>query len=93
MSYSAEWTAAPAVIGALLLLLIVPSFALIALAVVALGGLVALTGAVLALPYLLVRTVRRRLEERRRPTEGTGPIARTSSVPILANLTPARRSQ
>jgi positive regulator of sigma E activity len=79
MSYSAEWIAVPAFIS-LLLLLIVPSFALIALAVVALVALlalVALAGALLATPYLLVRTLRRRLEARHaapavslRPVEG-----------------------
>ena len=51
----------------MLLLLFVPGLALIALVVVALAAvaaLVALAGAVLATPYLLVRTVRRRLAER-----------------------------
>ena len=62
----------------MLLLLIVPSFALIWLVVIALAAvaaLVALAGAVLAMPYLLVRTVRRRLAERHQPTEVSVPIA------------------
>ena len=66
MSYAAEWTAVPVALG-LLVLLIVPSFALIAvvvLAFAAVAALVALAAAILASPYLLVRTVRRRLAER-----------------------------
>jgi hypothetical protein len=62
--YGLEWIPGAGAVGAVLLLLIVPSFALIGLVVIALAAvaaLVALAGAVLALPYLLVRTVRRRL--------------------------------
>jgi positive regulator of sigma E activity len=65
-----EWFPGAFFLGAVLLVLIVPSFALIALAVVALAAvaaLVALAGAILATPYLLVRTVRRRLAERHVP--------------------------
>ena len=65
--YGLEWIPGAGVVGAVLVLLIVPSFALIALAVVALAAVaavVALAGAILATPYLLVRTVRRRLAER-----------------------------
>mgnify|MGYP003287841428 CR=1 FL=1 len=78
MSYSFEWTLGPAVIGGLLLVLLVPGFALIALVVVALAAvaaLVALAAGILATPYLLVRTVRRRLAERRESKEGSVPIA------------------
>jgi hypothetical protein len=77
MSYSVEWIWAPVVSAIVLLLLIVPEFAAIAVAVAtiavlvvalaALVGLVALTGAALASPYLLVRIVRRRLS----PTKNT----------------------
>jgi hypothetical protein len=70
MSYAPEWTAVPVFFGALVLLL-VPSFALIAVLVVALlavAALVALAGAILASPYLLVRTLRRRLAERHHST-------------------------
>lgn len=71
MSYSVEWIWGPVVSGMVLLLLIVPEFAAIAVvvatiavlvvALAALVGLVALAAAALASPYLLVRGVRRRL--------------------------------
>jgi len=71
MSYSVEWIWGPVVSGMVLLLLIVPEFAVIAfvvatiavlvVALAALVGLVALAAAALASPYLLVRSVRRRL--------------------------------
>jgi uncharacterized membrane-anchored protein len=70
MSYAFEWTPVLVFLGALLLLL-VPGFALIAVIVVALAAvatLVALAGAILASPYLLVRALRRRLAERHRST-------------------------
>jgi hypothetical protein len=56
---------------------LVPSFALIGLVVVALAAvaaLVALLGAILATPYLLVRSLRRRLAGRHQSTEGSVPI-------------------
>jgi hypothetical protein len=71
MSYAVEWVWAPVVSGMVLLVLIVPEFAAIAVvvatiavlvvALAALVGLVALAAAALASPYLLVRSVRRRL--------------------------------
>ena len=71
MSYAVEWIWGPVVSVMVLLLLIVPEFAVIAVAVAtiavvlvalaALVGLVALAAAALASPYLLVRSVRRRL--------------------------------
>src|SRR3954454_2313759 len=71
MSYAVEWTWAPVFAGMVLLFLIVPEFAVIAVvvatiavlvvALAALVGLVALAAAALASPYLLVRSVRRRL--------------------------------
>jgi membrane protein implicated in regulation of membrane protease activity len=77
MSYAVEWMGggvAP-VFGIVLLLLIVPEFAVIAVivatiavlvvALATLVGLVALAAAALASPYLLVRSVRRRLAQRR----------------------------
>ena len=68
--YGFEWTPGLAFLGTLLVLLIVPHFALIALLVVALAAvaaLLALAAAVLAMPYLLVRSLRRRrLTERLR---------------------------
>ena len=84
--------------GTVLVLLIVPPFALIALGVVALAALasvVALAGAVLATPYLLAHLLRRHLAERLRSTEASGPVARViaeagmatqqSGVAALAN--------
>jgi hypothetical protein len=71
MSYAVEWMGGVVVFGIVLLLLIVPEFAAIAVvvatiavlvvALAALVGLVALAAAALASPYLLVRSVRRRL--------------------------------
>jgi hypothetical protein len=74
MSYVLEWIPGVGFLGAVLLFLIVPPFALIGLAVVALAALaalVALAGAVLAAPFLLVRSLRRR-----RSPAGAGPLAR-----------------
>jgi hypothetical protein len=92
-TYGSEWIPGLVLLGTVLVLLIVPSFALIALVVVALGAvvaLVALAGAILATPYLLARTVRRRLAERHRQAEGPVPIATTIA---LAAPTTARSSQ
>src|SRR3954453_11914480 len=71
MSYGVEWNWGPLVSGMVLLFLIVPEFAVLAIAVAtiavslvalaALVGLVALAAAALASPYLLVRSLRRRL--------------------------------
>jgi len=66
MSYGFEWIPAVVLVGAFVVLM-VPAFALIALlvvALVALAALAALAGAVLATPYLLVRSLRRRRAER-----------------------------
>lgn len=63
-SYRLEWIAGIAVFGGLLLMLIVPEFAVIAVVFVTLAALVALVAliaAALAAPYLLVRSLRRRL--------------------------------
>jgi uncharacterized membrane protein YjgN (DUF898 family) len=78
MKYGFEWTPGVVLLGTVVVLLIVPPFALIGLMVVALAAvaaLVALAGAVLATPYLLVRSLRRRLAERHQSTEGSAPIA------------------
>jgi hypothetical protein len=78
MSYSTEWAVGPILLGALLLLPLAPPIALIAVVVVALGAaaaLVALAGAIIATPYLLVRSLRRHLAERRRSTGGSVPAA------------------
>jgi hypothetical protein len=96
VKYGYGWAPGAVVLGSVLVLLIVPSFALIALVVVALAAvaaLVALAGAILASPYLLVRVVRRRLEERHEPSEAPVPIAAAIAHPALAGPTTARRSQ
>jgi hypothetical protein len=92
--YGFEWTPGLVLLGAVLVLPFVPGLALIALvgvALAAVAALIALAGAILATPYLLVRTVRRRLAQRRRrqSTEGSAPIATTIA---LAAPTTARRS-
>jgi hypothetical protein len=66
VTYAFEWIPGPVFLGIVLLLLVVPSFALIGLVVMALAAvaaLVALAGAILAMPYLLVRSLRRRLSK------------------------------
>jgi hypothetical protein len=77
VSYRFEWIAAPVFLGALGLLLIGPLavVAVLVVALVALAAVIALTGGVLALPYLLVRSVHRRLAERRRATGTTVPVS------------------
>jgi hypothetical protein len=88
MSYAFEWAPVLVFLGALLLLL-VPGFALIAVLVVALAAvaaLVALAGAILASPYLLVRTLRRRLAER----QGSTAASATNHSSVLAEPTTAR---
>ena len=77
MSYGFEWMPALALVGALVVLM-VPAFALIGLAVIALAAvaaLVALAGAIVASPYLVARTVRRRLAERHHPRAAVTEIA------------------
>ena len=104
--YRPEWIATPIVLGAVLILVIVPPFAMIGLVVVALAALatlVALAGALLASPYLLVRSLRRHFAERRRPSEASGPVARfiaeagmatrQPGVAALANSPTAGRSR
>jgi hypothetical protein len=75
--YGFEWTPGIVLLGAVVVLPLAPSFALIGVVVVALAAvaaLVALLGAILATPYLVVRTLRRRLAERHQSTEGSVPI-------------------
>jgi hypothetical protein len=72
MSYAVEWMGSGVVVvyGIVLLLLIVPECAAIAVVVATIAvlvGLVALAAAALASPYLLVRSVRRHLG----PTKNT----------------------
>jgi hypothetical protein len=78
VKYGIEWTPGVVLLGTVLVFPLVPSFALIGLVVVALAAvaaLAALAGAVLAMPYLLVRTLRRRLAERHQSTQGSVPMA------------------
>ena len=89
--YRPEWIATPIVLGAVLILVIVPPFAMIGLVVVALAALatlVALAGALLASPYLLVRSLRRHFAERRRPSEASGPVARFIAEAGMATRQP-----
>jgi hypothetical protein len=74
VSYAVESIPGLVFAGTVLVLFIVPSFALIGLMVVALAALVALAGAVLAIPYLLGRSLRRSHAGRRRSTEDSVPI-------------------
>jgi hypothetical protein len=83
MSYGFEWMPAVVLVGAFVLL-IVPAFALIGLAVLALAALaalVALAGTIIASPYLLARTLRRRLAERHQATQGSARIATAIAEP------------
>jgi hypothetical protein len=83
MSYGFEWMPAVVLVGAFVLLM-VPAFALIGLVVLALAAvaaLAALAGAIIASPYLLARTLRRRLAERHRSTQGSARIATAVAEP------------
>ena len=87
MKYGIQWTPGLVLLGTVIVLPLVPGFALIGLVVVALiavAALVALAGAVLAMPYLLVRSVRRRLAERHQQAEGAVPIAAAIAHPAAA---------
>jgi hypothetical protein len=69
VKYGIEWTPALVLFGMVIVLPLAPAFAMILLVVVALAALaavVALAGAVVATPYLVVRTVRRHLAARHR---------------------------
>ena len=96
MKYGFEWTPWIVLLGAVVVLPLVPSFALILVVVVALAAvaaLVALAGAIVAAPYLIGRSLRRRLAERHRSTEGSAPIATTIAHAAIAGPTTARSSQ
>ena len=83
MSYGFEWMPAVVLVGAFVLLM-VPAFALIGLVVLtlaAVAALVALAGAIIASPYLLARTVRRRLAERHQATQPAARIATAIAEP------------
>ena len=91
--YAFEWKPGLLLLGAVVVLPLAPGFALIGLVVVALAAiaaLVALAGAIFATPYLLVRSLRRRLAERHRSMEGSMPPAIAHAA--LAGPMTARRS-
>jgi hypothetical protein len=82
VTYGFEWIPGPLLLAIVLLPLVVPGFALIGLVVIALAAvaaLVALAGAIVAMPYLLVRSVRRRLAGR-----GAGPTPPGTEAPLAA---------
>jgi ribonuclease HI len=90
-SHAVEWIPGPAFLALLLPVLIAPSFALIALAVVALAavvGLVALAWAMFAMPYLLARSLHRRFAERRQSREAS---VLTGRVPTQERKAPSLR--
>ena len=67
--YRIEWAPGAFLLAAVVVLPLAPAFAMIGLLVVALAAvavLLALAAAVLAMPYLLVRSLRQRLAERLR---------------------------
>jgi hypothetical protein len=71
VKYGFEWTPALFLLGTVIILPLAPPFALIGLVVVALlavTALVALAGVIVATPYLLVRSLHRRLEEQHQST-------------------------
>jgi len=85
-SYGLDWIPGTMVLGGVLLLLIVPPFALIAVALLAVAlvaALIALAGAILASPFLFVRHVRRRLDERHEAAEAPAP-SRLQPEPVAA---------
>jgi cell division protein FtsW (lipid II flippase) len=84
MSYGLEWIPGPVFLATVLVLLLVPGFALIAVFVLALAAaaaLVALAVAILASPYLLTRAVRRHLAERHESSHGSLPIGAAVAEP------------
>jgi hypothetical protein len=97
MSYAVEWMGSGVVLGVVLLLLVVPEFAAIAVvvatiavfvvALAALVGLVALAAAALASPYLLVRSLRRRLAQRSSPSPASSAASPSSLLPRSAGRT------
>jgi membrane protein implicated in regulation of membrane protease activity len=83
MSYGFEWMPAVVLLGVFVVLM-VPAFALIGLVVLALAAvaaLVALAGTIIASPYLLARTLRRRLAERHQSTQRSARIATAIAEP------------
>ena len=83
MRYGFEWTPALVLFGMVIILPLAPAFAMIGLLVLAVAAVVALVafaGAVVAAPFLVARTVRRRLEERHQAAAAL-PIAAALAEP------------
>ena len=79
MSYRPEWISGPLFLGTVLVLLIVPPFALIAfgvLLVAALAALAALVAAIAATPYRLFRSGRSRWAQHVADRQNAEPIGR-----------------
>ena len=77
MKYGFEWTPGLVLLGLVTILPLAAPFAMIAVAVLALGALavvVALAGAALATPYLLFRSLRRHFTEPRASPEGSAAV-------------------
>jgi hypothetical protein len=78
VKYGIEWIPGPVLLAMVVVLPLAPPFALIFVVVVALAvlaALVALAGAVLASPYLLIRSLRRHFAEPRPRAEGAAAVA------------------
>jgi hypothetical protein len=91
--YGVEWIPGTVLLLAVVVLPLVPAFALIGLVVVvlaAVAAVAALAAAILATPYLLVRSVHRRLAERHRSTGGSGPVATAIARATTATTTANR---
>jgi hypothetical protein len=90
VNYRVEWVAAPVFLGVPFLILIGPVavIAVLAIALAVLAALIALAGAVLALPYLLVRSLHRHLAERRE-SAGAVVTADTETATFRAELSGA----
>jgi cobalamin biosynthesis protein CobD/CbiB len=82
--YRIEWIPGTVLLGLVVVLPLVPAFAMIGVLIVALAAvaaLAALAGVVLATPYLLARSLRRHLAERHQATEASVPIATAIAEP------------
>ena len=75
MSYAFEWLPGPVLLASVIVFPFVPGLVLIGLVAVAVAALVALAGAILATPYVLVRTLHQHRPARRESTEASMPLA------------------
>jgi hypothetical protein len=82
--YRMEWIPGILLLGLVVVLPLAPAFAMIGvlvLAIAAIAALIALAGAVLATPYLLVHSLRRHLAERHQTTEAPVQLAAAIAEP------------